>query len=70
MTVGERLRKAREKRGLSQSQVAERLSKTQPTIHEWESDKSLPRTAEVRAVAEVYGLRPEMLLPAPAEKTA
>jgi transcriptional regulator with XRE-family HTH domain len=63
MTVGEVLRKAREKRGLTQLQVAEKLGKTQPTVQAWESDKTLPRTDEVRDVAEVYGLRPEQLLP-------
>lgn len=63
MTVGERLRKAREERGLTQLQVAERLGKTQPTVQAWESDKTLPRTEEVRDVAAVYGLKPEQLLP-------
>ncbi len=63
MTVGERLKKARERLGKTQAEVAAELGCTQPTIHAWESDDNLPRTKEVRAVATVYGLKPEQLLP-------
>jgi transcriptional regulator with XRE-family HTH domain len=63
MTIGERLRKAREKLEKTQKQIADELGKKQPTIHAWESDQTLPKTDEVRAVAAVYGLKPEQLLP-------
>ena len=63
MTVGQEMRKAREKRGLTQLQVAEKLGKTQPTVASWEADESSPYAKEVRDVAFVYGLKPEQLLP-------
>lgn len=63
MTVGERLSLARKRLGKKQSEIAALLGKTQPTIHEWETDKSLPRTDEIREVARVYGVEPEQLLP-------
>lgn len=63
MSVGERLKRAREKLKKTQLQIAAELGCTQPTVHAWEADEALPRTADVRAVAKVYGLRPEQLLP-------
>lgn len=63
MTVGERLRKAREKLEKTQSQIAGELGLTQPTVHAWEVDRTLPRTEDIRAVAKAYGLKPEQLLP-------
>lgn len=63
MTVGERLQKARKRLGKTQAEIASELGCTQPTVHAWETDENLPRTKEVRAVAEAYGLRPELLLP-------
>lgn len=63
MTVGERLRSAREKLKKTQREIAEELGKAQPTIHAWESDQTLPKTDEIRTVAAVYGLKPEQLLP-------
>lgn len=63
MTVGEVLSRARKRLGKKQSEIAALLDKSQPTIHEWETDKSLPRTDEVREVARVYQVKPEQLLP-------
>jgi transcriptional regulator with XRE-family HTH domain len=63
MTVGQRMRRARKKLGKTQAEMAAEVGREQPTIHEWETDKSLPRTADVRKVAQAYGLRPEQLLP-------
>jgi transcriptional regulator with XRE-family HTH domain len=63
MTVGERLRKARQRIGKRQVDIADEVGRTQPTVAAWESDDALPETAIVRAVAKAYGLRPELLLP-------
>lgn len=67
MTVGERLRKARKKLKKTQAEIAGELGKTQPTVTAWESDQTLPHTADVRAVARAYGLKPEQLLPVDGE---
>ncbi|HEY6038672.1 MAG TPA: helix-turn-helix transcriptional regulator [Kofleriaceae bacterium] len=63
MSVGEILKAAREKLGKTQAQVAAELSKTQATISEWERNKSLPKTDEIREVALVYAVAPEAILP-------
>lgn len=63
MTVGQRMRAAREKQGRTQEDIADALGKRQPTVQSWEADETLPRTNEVRAVAKEYRLRPEQLLP-------
>lgn len=68
MSVGATLLRARKRLRLKQSDIVALLAKrgvqkTQPTIHEWESDKSLPRTDEIRDVAAVYDVEPEQLLP-------
>jgi transcriptional regulator with XRE-family HTH domain len=63
MTVGERLRKARKRLGLTQQEMADKLDCTQPTIADWETGRVLPRTQDIRAVADAYKLEPEQLLP-------
>jgi transcriptional regulator with XRE-family HTH domain len=63
MTVGARLRAARMKLKKRQHEIAAELGCTQPAVSDWESDKALPRTQEIRAVAKAYGLKPELLLP-------
>lgn len=63
MTVGERLRKARQKLKKRQLDIAEVLECTQSTVAQWESDVTLPRTEDIRAVAKAYGLDPGLLLP-------
>jgi transcriptional regulator with XRE-family HTH domain len=63
VTVGEKLRKAREKRGLTQRQVAELVGVSQPAIQRWEAGDGSPRPKKLRKVAEVYGLRPQDLIP-------
>jgi len=65
MTIGELLRQAREKKKKTQADIARLLGKKQPTIHAWESDQTLPKTDEIRAVAAAYGLKPGQLLPEP-----
>jgi transcriptional regulator with XRE-family HTH domain len=61
--IGKTMRDARERLELTQSQMAERLDRTQVQISKWETGESLPRTEDVRAVAREYKLKPEQLLP-------
>lgn len=63
MTVGQRLKRARKAQGKTQAEIADELDRTQPTVSAWETDEALPRTDEIRAVARVYRLRPEEILP-------
>jgi transcriptional regulator with XRE-family HTH domain len=58
------MRAARERAGKSQAQIADELGVTQPLIFKWEHDRSHPRTEDVRRVARVYGIKPDLLIPA------
>lgn len=62
-TPGEVLKTAREKLDKTQAQMAELLGVTQPLIARWESGDAYPRTEDVRRVAKVYGVKPDLLLP-------
>lgn len=62
MTIGEKLKAARERRKLTQQAIAEALGVSQPTIHSWESGETMPRMKRLAAVAEAYGLTPKELL--------
>lgn len=64
--VAETLRAARTRRGKRQIDIAAELGCTQATVADWETGRALPRTAEIRKVARVYGVRPTQLLPAEA----
>ncbi len=49
--IGERLKTARELVGLTQSQVAERLSVSEMTVYRWETGKFEPSFAKLQALA-------------------
>lgn len=63
MTTGQLMRKARERIGKRQRDIADEVGRTQPTVHAWETDRACPRAEEIRKVARAYRLRPEQLLP-------
>ena len=44
MTLGEKLKEARKKIGLSQEQLAEKLSVSRQAVSKWESDKGISLT--------------------------
>ncbi len=66
VTAGQMMRAARERKGLTQAQVAKDCGVAQPTVHLWESDATAPQRKRLRRVAHVYGLKPEDLLSAAA----
>ena len=60
--IGERLKTARELAGLTQSQVAERLSVSEMTVYRWESGKFEPSFAKLQALARLFQQPMEGLL--------
>ena len=60
-TLGGWLRLWRERKGLTQAQVASRLGVMQTTISFWETDRHGIKTASLRVLAEMYGVRSEEL---------
>ena len=65
--VGDRLKRARKRKGKTQLEMATELGVTQPLIAKWEDGRGLPVTDDLRRVAAAYGLRPEQLLPSVAK---
>lgn len=61
--VHEVIRKARERLGMNQSDLARKLEVSRQTIHYWESGASRPRPTRMREVARVLGIDPVSLLP-------
>lgn len=62
MTLGERLREARERLKKNQADIASELKKTQPTVAAWENDQTLPSLRDMRRVSWAYGVPVEELL--------
>lgn len=62
MKFGEQLKQQREKLGLSQNEVAERLSVTRQTISNWENSKSYPAINTLVKISDVYQISIDSLL--------
>ena len=62
MTIGEKLKAARNGAGLTQEQVAEKVRVSRQTVSSWENDRSYPDIAGVLALAELYRLSLDELL--------
>ena len=60
--VGERLKTARELAGLTQAQVAERLSVSEMTVYRWETGRFEPSFAKLQALASLFQQPMEGLL--------
>lgn len=50
------IKKARERVGLTQEAVAEKLNMTAQTISSWESQRKFPRIADIESLADLYGV--------------
>jgi ribosome-binding protein aMBF1 (putative translation factor) len=53
--VGERLRDARNRQGLSQAQLGQRIGVTGVAVHYWEHAKTAPTLWHIRQVEHVLG---------------
>lgn len=62
MTVGEKLREARKKAGLSQEQFAEKLSVSRSAVAKWETDKGMPDVENLQAIAKLLNVSIDYLL--------
>ena len=59
MGVGANIRALREKYGLTQDQLAEKLGVTRESVHRWETDKMTVRDRHVSKLIELFGIEPE-----------
>lgn len=62
MTSGERLKALREKKGLTQAEVAKYLGVAQPTITKYERDVKKPSTDMLMVLSDYFGVTVDYIL--------
>lgn len=62
MTLGEKIRYARKRRGLSQEQLSEKLCVSRSAIAKWETDKGMPDVENLKLLARLLGVSVDSLL--------
>ena len=62
MTFGEKLKLARKEAGLSQEQLAEKMSVSRSAIAKWESDKGMPDVNNLKVLAQLLNVSIDYLL--------
>lgn len=70
MTLGERIKSHRQRKGLSQEKVAELVGVSRQAVTKWEADQSAPSTENLFRLAEIFGTTVDLLLSdAPKERS-
>ena len=62
MTLGQKLKKLRTEKGLTQKNLADQLNVTFQTVSKWESDINEPDIATLKELAKFYGCTYDYLL--------
>lgn len=62
MTFGGKLKEARKESGLSQEQLAEKISVSRSAVAKWESDKGMPDIGNLKAIAALLDTSIDYLL--------
>ncbi|WP_298035173.1 helix-turn-helix domain-containing protein [uncultured Dysosmobacter sp.] len=62
MTFGEKLQSLRQKAGMSQDALAEKLNVSRQAVSRWERDETMPETEKVVALADLFGVTTDYLL--------
>jgi transcriptional regulator with XRE-family HTH domain len=63
--LGQRIKLAREREGLTQAQVAKKLGVSRGAIGQWETDRGAPATGRLGTLAEYLGISLDWLLAGP-----
>ncbi len=61
-SLGEAIKENRQRCNLTQEQVAEKLSVSRQAVSKWENGTAEPSTANLRALAELFGVSVDTLL--------
>jgi len=61
-TIGQRIKAARQRAGLSQSELADRMGRPYQSIGQWERDMSSPKFSSLEEVANALGISIEELI--------
>lgn len=62
MTLGQRIKDARTKAGLTQVRLAEQLHVSRQAVSKWEADRGLPDIENLRTLARLFGVSVDDLL--------
>lgn len=62
MTFGEKLQSLRQKAGMSQDALAERLEVSRQAVSRWERDETMPEPDKIVALADLFGVTTDYLL--------
>ncbi len=62
MTIGEKISKLRISEGLSQEQLAEKISVSRQAVSKWEMDQALPQTDKILLLTSLFGISSDELL--------
>ena len=62
MTFGEKLKEARKNAGLSQEELAEKISVSRSAVAKWETDKGVPDVENLKAMAKLLDVSIDYLL--------
>lgn len=62
MTLGEKIKEARKQCGLSQEQLAEKMTVSRSAIAKWETDKGIPDIENLKALARLLNVSVDYLL--------
>lgn len=62
MTFGEKLQALRQRSGMSQDALAERLDVSRQAVSRWERDETMPETDKVVTLADIFGVTTDYLL--------
>ena len=63
MTLGEKIKEARKQCGLSQEQLAEKMSVSRSAIAKWENGLGLPNDESLKLLADYFGITTDELIP-------
>ena len=69
MTFGEKLQSLRQRAGMSQDALPERLQVSRQAVSRWERDETMPETDKVVALADIFGVTTDYLLRLQPEQT-
>ena len=56
MEISEKLKEARQKTGMTQDQIAEKIMVSRVTVSNWENGKSLPDIVSLISLSDLYGI--------------
>lgn len=62
MTIGEKIRQARTRSGLSQEQLAEKMCVSRSAVAKWETDKGMPDIGNLKVLAKLLHISVDSLL--------